>query len=823
MALRSDIAGLKAPSSVMKIAGFLADIRARQQLVGPVDIGAVWDQHDISVNHVDGFLGWLHIDRFVMPPKDAEVDKRPEQSFVKPKAEPEDKTTQVLVEELSSDAGDREIQREVESLSEEAIREEKLWRTIVKPEKKKSRREAAERNGIAVGDRAGQFAHGYNRNFLLANLALTLASSPAARTHSGIGSPGLPYLPGMILPAAGEATPLQALADSEEVIRPVYITQGLATQAFGQAVADRADGGGPVWNEPVRRDISGVLSAPTFALKDAAFGSADPVADPLYAQITLVAPPIQVSLNVGQGAAAALTFDWKDMAKGADEVDFPTLATLAKTLPQGTQVLYPAIDPRKLRGGAVNLRLEPRVAQGLVAKGYGTPERINARQSARMAADYYGGTPPVGLLPGTLTPLARPGRRGVGMSPDELPQGNTVGPAEDPSRRMRFIDYLGLPIYLSPQFNTSPDLEQETRARVTTEFMPRAPLMSPQSFANLRRNLLGGFYGVEARPELGVWRQASPDYERAGSSISGLLSNRLRMGGMGDGVSSPLAAVPRSAALPAVGAMGRALGPAALPKVPGSAVAARAPLQVSPFTPPSMPPPAVGNIAQSDVPRFIRHQPRATAPVSNFRPTIPAMSQMETAPAAQGATAPKPFSPGGDIHIRPQITVSPEKPSSRAPSAPAKQSAASPTPVSQPPMEGPKPTRPSLSPQPITPRPISPPQVMAKPKMDSVKTERSMGPEPSSVAPTSTLRPPQMLIAPHKPVQGPSSEPGSLAVQTSTSTPTGTTTDSGTGRAAEVAEKREQGLPGSEINLLANEVWILLKRRLSDEAQRMGR
>jgi hypothetical protein len=67
------------------------------------------------------------------------------------------------------------------------------------------------------------------------------------------------------------------------------------------------------------------------------------------------------------------------------------------------------------------------------------------------------------------------------------------------------------------------------------------------------------------------------------------------------------------------------------------------------------------------------------------------------------------------------------------------------------------------------------------------------------------------------------SEGEPLAIQTSTSSPTGAASEGGAARSAEVAEKKENALPGSEINLLANEVWVLLKRRLAFEAQRMGR
>jgi hypothetical protein len=80
-----------------------------------------------------------------------------------------------------------------------------------------------------------------------------------------------------------------------------------------------------------------------------------------------------------------------------------------------------------------------------------------------------------------------------------------------------------------------------------------------------------------------------------------------------------------------------------------------------------------------------------------------------------------------------------------------------------------------------------------------------------------------MLVAPAKAVPALKADNEPLAIQTATASPSGAASESAASRSAEVAEKKESGLPGSEINLLANEVWILLKRRLAFEAQRMGK
>lgn len=827
MPLSSETANLMPPASVMKIAGFLSEVQKRQSLGEKHDVGDIWNKHSISVSHIDGFMNWLHVDRKEAAPQELTLAHIPDKTLAK-KANALDAS-----EGSISQAENAALDRDEPQVNIH------LWNALFKSESKRRRREMPQAKLQASANRVENFAKGYNGNLLLSNLTLTKAGGAQTADREG---------------------PQMAL--------PQHLTNGLSAQAFGGQIAEKNIPAPPVWNEPVRRNLMPELVSPGVKGKQPVdaeapekLGSmgkvgaiatllplgllnsagmaglpvvpgmpterfAEPKADMLYGQITLVAPPLQVSPEIGQGASMGLTFDWQDMAKGAGQVDYAGLATLAKALPEGSRVLYPAIHPRQLRGGAVNLRLEPTFAEGLAARGYGGPSKIDGRKSARLAVDWIGGTPPVGLLPATISPLNRPRRRQAGIAPDNLSQGNAPSPAEDPKRRMRFIDYLGLPIYLSPQLNTSPDLDQEMKARITTEFMPRAPLISPYTFSRLRSQMLGGFYGVEAKPELGVWRRAAPDYDRFGSSIAGLLSSRLRGGGMGDGIVSPSASIPRSAAPPTNGSLGAKFGPITTPKLSGAAMATRAPLRPSPFTPPSMPAPSFGSPAQGEAPKMVRPQTiSGPAPVSSFRPSIPAMSPSSTAPAGQSATAPTAASaPGSSIRVSPQITVAPEKPTSPVRSIPAKQSMASPEPAPQStPTEMPKPSRTgsAMMPQSQMPRPVSTPKASAT-KPSAVLPPQVPNRE-ATIPGGSSLKPPQMLIAPPKPVSGPKmDEP--LAVQTSLSgSGGGATSESANNRSAEVAEKKESALPGSEINLLANEVWILLKRKLAFEAQRAGR
>ncbi len=831
---KSENHDLKPPTSVLKIAGFLGDIQKRHELGTKYDVGDIWDQHSISVSNIADFVDWLHVERKEAVPPERELAQEPQKSYAKKNEESEPREIRAVDEALDTGAQEPEINVH-------------LWKAIFQPETKRRRREMPQSQLAA--NRAQSFAQNYNGGLLLAQIKLTQeASQEAAETAT---------------------TAKRVIAQESQPQAPTHLTQGLSAQAFGNEVVERNAPVTPVWNEPVRRDLlphfigradtkipgssEPKMASPIDVPKIAAVGalaaipqlqmpmvqesvptqmmgapSTEPMVDKLFGQITLVAPPLDVSPNAGQGSAVGLRFDWKDMAKGAGPVDYPTLITIAKTLPEGSRMLYPAIDPRQLRGSAVNIKLEPSVAEGLAGQGYGSEASVDGKKSLRKAYDYEGGMPAVSLLPATLSPLKGIGQRPIGMSADNLPQGNAVLLSESPHRTMRFLDFFGLPIYLSPQLNTSPDTDQEMKARVTAEFLPRAPLISGQAFGQLRNQMLGGFYGVEAKPELGAWRTAAPDYDRAGSAIAGLLASRIRMGGMGDGIVNPKAAIPKSATMP-LKSGATAFGPTFTPKLPGSALATRVPLQASPFLPPSMPEPSIGS-----GPQMTPHTAGTssvstmTAQPMGFRPSIPSMptvGQDAASSTSQSATASVTGNGSPMMRVSPHLQIPAEKSTSSPPSMPAKQSESSSGPShgsslempSMAAMSMPAPT--TMAPQTQFPRPISAP---GKPRVPSEVLPPKQSALERTVPTTTPMRPPNMAIAP-RPVSSPKSDKDAMAVQTSTAAPSASSSEGGGGRANDVAQRQENGMPGSEINLLATEVWSLLKRKLAFEAQRSGR
>jgi hypothetical protein len=792
MPMPSETAPLSPPTSVVKIVGFLADVRARQSLGGSLDLNQAWDAHDISVNHVDGFLRWLNIDRIVKPPRELDLAQPPVKSLAK-------KTD----EEPKGEVRDSDAPKE--SGQEPAINIH-LWNALFRPESRRRRRDRTHAPSRAAPNRAIGFAQGYNGNMMLASMAMTGQDQL---------QPLAPPVKGSLetdarTEIAGAAVEFQALREAP------LVRNGLASQAFGHRVANRAEGISPLWNEPLRRNLVPDFGLPDMKFKPGAGTEPSPaveVADPLYGQVTLIAPPFTVSPDREQGAAVGLKFDWRDIAKGAGQVDYAGMRTIAKTLPEGARVLYPAIDPRKLRGGAVNLKLEPKFAVDLAEAGYGNQVRVDGRKSARLAADWYGGTPPVRLLPAAVTQLPRIARKASGVN-DRIPA--------EPNRRMRILGFHGIPVFFSPRLNTAPDLEQETRASGSAGFAPRSPIISPMQFSGLRSSLLGGFYGVDARPAAGLVRGVQPGFDAASLALSGLLSRGMPAG-LGAGVARAAAPVGRFASqLPVAGAIGGAVGRFGAPGLAAASMAIPRSVRAGSTMTSSMPgSPPIGSAPAGEVPRFIRHEASATgsrAPAP-FRPTIPSMPQAATAARGQSDTAPQ--AAGPTTRISPQFNVSAERQPSQPRTMPAKQSMPSEPPAQRSaPMEGAKPARAPMIPQATSPRPTTP-QSAQRVRPDVSRTNQPKGPETPERGPG--LRPPSMLVAPAKAVPALKADHEPLAIQTSTSGQSGAAGESAATRSAEVAEKKESGLPGSEINLLANEVWVLLKRKLSFEAQRMGK
>ncbi|MCC7229670.1 MAG: hypothetical protein IT203_04700 [Fimbriimonadaceae bacterium] len=803
---------LRPPASVGRITAFLGEVTSRlfnrSSLLEQETVGESLRRHEIAGSDVQGFLNWLHTDQRELPAKVKEVEP-PAKDLAKPKPLESDERNQFDEAPEAQDDDKPGLELSHILRTAERIRGPRKARTEI---------------SVPPVSRAEQFLAQNNRGFTARLIGLATPEGDG----TSLSLPGSPVRETLIE---------QQIIEREGATQPGRqgrpLTYGLAAQAASQKLIDDRTASPATWNEPIRTDILPKFAPSELPLfmppqRTAPQGedgvAAEKVADPLYGQLTLIAPPMSV---VAPGSASALKLDWRDMAKGSQQLDFESLATLATTLPPGSKAMYPAMDPRQLTRGAVNLRLTPNLISGLAQMGFGAGKMVDPHRSVKMVNDYYGGTPPVRRLPAALTPVSRPGRRRGSQNPDLLPQGGIGQPADEPGRRMRFIDYLGLPIYLSETFSTTPDLEQEIHSRISTEFMPRAPLLSPLAFFNLRNRMLPGFHGIDAKPELGSWRRSSPDYERAGSALASMLNKGIRSGTMGDGMTHAAAPIARTAApkIPILpGPVKNNLAMSALPMLAGSALASPSPIGGVGQSATAPRPPSVGSAPQGagSIPRFIRPSGRA-APISGTMPAISmGATEADTPPKSQGATGMQPAHLSSPTTIRPHITIAPEKPAGKPLGAVApKQESKTSQPIAHPVVvEGPKAPPKTAPPMPLTPRPAQTPA--PKPQSQEAAPQPKLAEMPADRTTSSGLKPPQMLVAPHKPIPGPSIGTDPLAVQTGETPRGGASTDGGSSKAAEAAEKKDTGLPGSEINLLANEVWSLLKRRIAFEAQRAG-
>ncbi|MCZ7580629.1 MAG: hypothetical protein M5U21_07395 [Fimbriimonadaceae bacterium] len=98
-------------------------------------------------------------------------------------------------------------------------------------------------------------------------------------------------------------------------------------------------------------------------------------------------------------------------------------------------------------------------------------------------------------------------------------------------------------------------------------------------------------------------------------------------------------------------------------------------------------------------------------------------------------------------------------------------------------------------------------------------------PQPATRVGTSisNVRQPDRLLPNLSELQKPNQPPTTLAIQRSearASTRTGGATQA---RRQSQGEPQQQGAQGADVNALANEVWMLLKRRIDQEKDRFGR
>ncbi|MHB9105531.1 MAG: hypothetical protein ACYDCO_00615 [Armatimonadota bacterium] len=573
--------------------------------------------------------------------------------------------------------------------------------------------------------------------------------------------------------------------------------------------------------------------------------------NPYLGQMTLIAPPLRVASEEAEDRGTAVAFHWESLMKGQRPLDPRALSALRQTLPEGSQLIYPALPKGQLPAGAVNLRLAQPTVAHLLATGYGVPPAagVASRVMGEMEASLGASPAPV-----PLAGLIVPGKRPTGTKASLLPAGRQPGGAlprlgSRESHRDGELGFLGMPVSLAPSLGGRSDVRDAITSGVARDKVGKT--VRPPVFNALRHLLFPSFQSVEAEPDQRAWHKAAPSFGLPDSKPTTVLAPHARMP-----IHTPTTSLPQlDGAHPST--------PGALPQLH---VADASPFQPAARATGSMPAPVLGfspfSAHESPLPPMSDVLPGGPS-TGGFRPIVrptigpalpdllpgappppPRSRRFGGLPAAIGAHAALPGAgfpaPIGrpavaPLHLHHPPVIGPG----------SGENAGRPTPLPRPPalpvpgslgqhLGGPPPPPPSGLPSIFQPRPPRVPYVAipAGGNAGSPMPDMQLPFTPPLLQPgggTRTLttlvsRAPQMLFTPPAPrTRGHSP----LAIQRSIAIESMETTvqQPGQPRSAEQMATRSEreGMHASEINMLATEVWSLLKQRLATEAIRRGR
>ncbi len=549
---------------------------------------------------------------------------------------------------------------------------------------------------------------------------------------------------------------------------------------------------------------------------------------PEQGMMTIFAPPLRVSSPAASAGGAAVEVPIGELAARSGPLDHASAAQLRATLPPGASLIYPAMPANELPPGAANLQLAPALLGDVLGRAYGPGAAAMAPALASQGISARGPAP-LGPMQAALVPEGRPAGSGASI----LPQGNSgsgdLGMAGGGmASRGNALDFLGLPVRVAPSLGGRSELRDEIAAREGIRSQAQPQSARPDQFATLRQRMFSGQPSMNVEPDQAKWEQARPSFGMANASPVSVLSPMARV-------------VPPTltSSLPQSGAAASSGGRSASPMSTATS-----------FRP---------MLARGSEPSGAGSSPRFSSP---GMPSSGGMSS-RSAPSSSGASGPAGSSSGVPRAVSP-VMVS-------FPSAAPQQNEPTPGMMAHPLFRAETPAaaaRPVVSSLPAIasaaggPRavPISPPSfsmpvASGQDGLSEATISRS-GAGPSMTARTSgsptggggksPMRPPSpvsnsgagpmlpMLRMPppttgmpmhRRPIAGPSpqggaiqfSRPGSDSGSSSSSSP------SQSSSRAPAKHGNTGGGPAQEVDMLAREVYSLIRRRLSVEAERRGR
>lgn len=252
-----------------------------------------------------------------------------------------------------------------------------------------------------------------------------------------------------------------------------------------------------------------------------------------FGQVTLVAPPFLVGNERSRQAGAAVRMEWPALARGAGALDAAGLKALRTLLPPEAALVYPALPVGQ---GTVNLALAPSLLGPLLERAYG-PVSPRFIESAAL----LGSAAVVNVAAPLVAPVVPTPERPPGSMPGLLPGAGAEGAARDVSAlteagagsaaRGGPLDFLGMPVRLAPSLAGRPELREEAEARgVVTRGGGRGlSPVSDRAFLPLRDRLFGSLASVESDPDSEAWRRAAPSFGLQDARPAALLSPDVRV------------------------------------------------------------------------------------------------------------------------------------------------------------------------------------------------------------------------------------------------------------------------------------------------------
>lgn len=599
------------------------------------------------------------------------------------------------------------------------------------------------------------------------------------------------------------------------------------------------------------------------------------VLTPEMGQVTIIAPPIRVASEQMEQKGGAVALKPQDLFRSGKPIDAATWVELSRTLPPGSQILYPAVPQGSVEGRGVNLPLSRPLLGALLEQGYGPGASMYSGAISSLAASSLTSAPPLNPnVPAAIVPGKRPMGEPAGLfaPTPESPEGALATSGGAAASRGTPLDFLGVPVRMAPSLSGRSELRQEVELQKAAAPEAKGAPLRPHQFQPLRDKLFGSTMGIEAEPDRAEWRKAAPSIGLKGDRPEEILSPRAMakppapseslpqlhgddassVGPVGDDMTRRTASISSQALarqrFPSEGADAETPPPSRISLAPGTLGSMPPPTRNLIPIPEAVPPPTPEPGAEA--PRESPQPPLAASgvglslagsfwggpqlsisggslpiglPIFGGRPRPPlSLPTRKVIPTAASGFAPKQTLP---------VATQAEKPKS-SPTRPPWSPPARPTP-------GPRsmPAEPSFGPESDSTTPTVPTPRRSAFEAPSLSTPSpaaanapaptlpDLTPQPTTRVGTSisNVRQPDRLLPNLSELQKPKQTPASLTVQRSEARTPARTGGATQARRQSQGESQQQGTQGADVNALANEVWMLLKRRIDQEKDRFGR